>query len=78
MVIRIVTLGSARGVDEGARIGTVLRPPRGVPCWPTKVPSWNKGVQESGEGFRPAWQRNVEMYIALPMHSLKLCTVLVE
>jgi uncharacterized protein YeaO (DUF488 family) len=31
MVIRIVTLGSACGVDEGARIGTVLRPPRGEP-----------------------------------------------
>ncbi len=32
----------------------------------------------NGADRRPASQRNVEMYIALPMHSLKLCTVLVE
>lgn len=31
MVIRVVRLGSARGEDEGTRIGTVRRPPRGVP-----------------------------------------------
>lgn len=31
MVVRVVRLGSARGVDEGLRIGTVRRPPRGVP-----------------------------------------------
>lgn len=31
MPIRIVRLGSARGADEGLRIGTVRRPPRGVP-----------------------------------------------
>ncbi len=31
MGIRIVRLGSARTVDEGLRIGTVRRPPRGVP-----------------------------------------------
>jgi len=31
MVVRVVRLGSARGVDEGMRIGTVRRPPRGVP-----------------------------------------------
>ena len=31
MPIRIVRLGSARAVDEGLRIGTVRRPPRGVP-----------------------------------------------
>ena len=31
MSIRIVRLGSARGADEGTRIGTVRRPPRGVP-----------------------------------------------
>jgi len=29
--IRIVQLGSARAPDEGLRIGTVRRPPRGVP-----------------------------------------------
>lgn len=31
MPIRIVQLGSPRGKDEGTRIGTVRRPPRGVP-----------------------------------------------
>jgi uncharacterized protein YeaO (DUF488 family) len=30
MAIRIVRLGSSRGEDEGLRIGTVRRPPRGV------------------------------------------------
>ena len=31
MPIRIVQLGSPRAPDEGSRIGTVRRPPRGVP-----------------------------------------------
>jgi uncharacterized protein YeaO (DUF488 family) len=31
MGIRIVRLGSARAADEGLRMGTVRRPPRGVP-----------------------------------------------
>ena len=31
MSIRIVRLGSERAPDEGLRIGTVRRPPRGVP-----------------------------------------------
>ena len=31
MPIRIVQLGSPRTTDEGLRIGTVRRPPRGVP-----------------------------------------------
>lgn len=31
MVVRVVRLGSPRGKDEGIRIGTVRRPPRGVP-----------------------------------------------
>lgn len=31
MVIRVVRLGSARAEGEGLRIGTVRRPPRGVP-----------------------------------------------
>jgi len=30
-MIRIVRLGSSRASDEGLRIGTVRRPPRGVP-----------------------------------------------
>ena len=31
MAIRIVRLGARRARDEGLRIGTVRRPPRGVP-----------------------------------------------
>ena len=31
MTLRIVKLGSARHANEGTRIGTVRRPPRGVP-----------------------------------------------
>ena len=31
MAVRIVRLGSARAATEGLRIGTVRRPPRGVP-----------------------------------------------
>ena len=31
MAIRIVRLGSPRAPDEGLRVGTVRRPPRGVP-----------------------------------------------
>ena len=31
MVVRVVRLGSSRAPDEGTRIGTVRRPPRGVP-----------------------------------------------
>lgn len=31
MAIRIVRLGTARAPNEGLRIGTVRRPPRGVP-----------------------------------------------
>jgi len=31
MVVRVVRLGSPRVKDEGTRLGTVRRPPRGVP-----------------------------------------------
>ena len=31
MAIRVVRLGTERAKDEGVRIGTVRRPPRGVP-----------------------------------------------
>jgi uncharacterized protein YeaO (DUF488 family) len=31
MAIRVVRLGSKRGKGEGVRLGTVRRPPRGVP-----------------------------------------------
>lgn len=31
MAIRVVRLGSPRAAQEGLRLGTVRRPPRGVP-----------------------------------------------
>lgn len=31
MSVRVIRLGTARSSDEGPRIGTVRRPPRGVP-----------------------------------------------
>jgi uncharacterized protein YeaO (DUF488 family) len=38
--VRIVRLGSARSRGEGLRIGTVLRPPRGVPKSQFATQNW--------------------------------------
>ncbi len=40
MVIRVVSLGSARAKGEGTRIGTVRRPPRGVPKAEFAAQNW--------------------------------------
>ena len=40
MAIRIVRLGSLRVADEGTRIGTVRRPPRGVPKEAFATQNW--------------------------------------
>ena len=40
MVIRVVRLGSPRPKDEGTRIGTVRRPPRGVPKSAFAAQNW--------------------------------------
>lgn len=40
MVIRIVRLGSARTEGEGPRIGTVRRPPRGIPKSEFSAQNW--------------------------------------
>lgn len=40
MVIRVVRLGSDRAVAEGTRIGTVRRPPRGVPKAQFAAQNW--------------------------------------
>jgi uncharacterized protein YeaO (DUF488 family) len=40
MAIRIVRLGTARAGDEGIRIGTVRRPPRGVPKTEFATQNW--------------------------------------
>jgi uncharacterized protein YeaO (DUF488 family) len=40
MAIRVVRLGSERVPGEGLRIGTVRRPPRGVPATQYSVQNW--------------------------------------
>ena len=40
MPIRVVRLGSARHENEGTRIGTVRRPPRGVPKEEFAAQNW--------------------------------------
>src|SRR5712672_2059800 len=40
MSIRVVRLGSKRASDEGVRIGTVRRPPRGVPKEKFATDNW--------------------------------------
>jgi uncharacterized protein YeaO (DUF488 family) len=40
MVIQVVRLGTARLPDEGTRIGTVRRPPRGVPKAQFAAQNW--------------------------------------
>jgi uncharacterized protein YeaO (DUF488 family) len=40
MVVRVVRLGSARSEGEGTRIGTVRRPPRGVPKSEFAAQNW--------------------------------------
>ncbi len=40
MAVRIVRLGSPRGAGEGLRIGTVRRPPRGVPKEEFAAQNW--------------------------------------
>ena len=40
MVVRVVRLGSPRSANEGTRIGTVRRPPRGVPKSEFSTGNW--------------------------------------
>jgi uncharacterized protein YeaO (DUF488 family) len=76
MAIRVVRLGSPRVPGEGLRIGTVRRPPRGVPkaeiasrdfydVWlPELAPS--EGLVKRGQAARDAaqWQAFVTRYRA--------------
>ena len=43
MTLRIVRLGSTRSADEGLRVGTVRRPPRGVPATEFASQNWYDG-----------------------------------
>jgi uncharacterized protein YeaO (DUF488 family) len=69
MSIRIVRLGEPRAADEGVRIGTVRRPPRGVPksefarrdyydVWmPLLSPSLELMTQAKAADTPAAWER---------------------
>jgi uncharacterized protein YeaO (DUF488 family) len=76
MSIRVVRLGSPRAAGEGVRIGTVRRPPRGVPkgeyakrdlydVWlPTLAPSEELLKQGQAAGDERAWRRFASRYRA--------------
>ena len=76
MAIRIVRLGSPRAKDEGIRIGTVRRPPRGVPksqfakrdyydVWlPELAPSAaTVSAAMAGEWSEKKWKKFVSTYV---------------
>ena len=74
MVVRIVRLGTARAPGEGTRIGTVRRPPRGVPkekfagenwydVWfPNLAPSVETMKLGQGAKLPAEWARFVKKY----------------
>lgn len=75
MTVRVVRLGSARAPDEGLRLGTVRRPPRGVPkadfarrdfydVWlPELAPSAEVVSRAMSEPWTPArWKAYVRRY----------------
>ena len=76
MVIRVVRLGSQRVEGEGTRIGTVRRPPRGVPktafasgnwydvWYPALAPSVETMKAGQAAGTPAQWQAFVRKYRA--------------
>lgn len=76
MAIHVVRLGSPRAREEGLRIGTVRRPPRGVPktefasrdfydVWfPTLAPSVETMQQGQAAETPAQWSRFVRAYRA--------------
>jgi len=76
MAIRVVRLGSPRGRGEGLRLGTVRRPPRGVPkreyatrdfydVWvPELAPSEELVKQGLGAEDERSWRTFVRRYRA--------------
>jgi uncharacterized protein YeaO (DUF488 family) len=74
MTVRIVRLGEPRGQGEGLRIGTVRRPPRGVPkeefaardfydTWlPELAPSQELVAQAMAAETEKEWQAFVRSY----------------
>jgi len=87
VTVRIVRLGSPRAKDEGTRIGTVRRPPRGVPksqfaardfydVWfPNLAPSvetMKLGQQASSDRDRAAFGKRYRAEMASPEASRTL------
>lgn len=87
MAVRIVRLGSPRADQEGTRIGTVRRPPRGVPkaefarqdwydvWYPNLAPSVETMKLGQEAGTDAQWQTFVKKYraeMALPEASRTL------
>ena len=87
MTLRVVRLGSARSTDEGTRIGTVRRPPRGVPrtqfasqnwydVWfPNLAPSvetMKLGQQANGTSAWNAFARKFRSEMSTPENSRTL------
>ena len=76
MALRVVRLGSPRAPGEGIRVGTVRRPPRGVPksefasrgfydVWlPELAPSDTLVKQAQGAASEREWQTFVKRYRA--------------
>jgi uncharacterized protein YeaO (DUF488 family) len=76
MAIRIVRLGTRRAAGEGLRLGTVRRPPRGVPkteyakrdiydVWlPELAPSEELVKQALGSEDDRSWRKFVQRYRA--------------
>ena len=76
MTVRVVRLGSPRARNEGPRIGTVRRPPRGVPksrfssenwydAWfPTLAPSLATMKLGRGATTEATWRRFAKRYRA--------------
>jgi uncharacterized protein YeaO (DUF488 family) len=76
MAVRIVRLGTPRAGDEGPRLGTVRRPPRGVPksefakrdfydAWyPNLAPSVETMKLGQGAETGAQWKRFVKAYRA--------------
>jgi uncharacterized protein YeaO (DUF488 family) len=84
MAVRIVRLGTPRAADEGLRLGTVRRPPRGVPkaefaaqnwydLWfPNLAPSVDTmklGQQADTPAQWQAFQRRYRAEMAEPEHA---------
>lgn len=75
-MIRIVRLGAPRAKDEGLRIGTLRRPPRGVPkaafasqdwydvWYPNLAPSAGLVKEAQGAATPQAWAAFVKKYRA--------------